>query len=94
MDRSLSFNIRTRKTLFTTEIGHIHQIQRALIHPSNSDVMASVGFDGSLRKWNLKNMSMEHLFEDRNASGADSIIQSVAWCTMSPPKGLPKDAYS
>ena len=56
--------------------------------------MASVGFDGSLRKWNLKNVQMEYLFEDRNATGADTIIQSVAWCTVTPPKGKPRDAYS
>jgi len=29
--------------------------------------MVSAGFDGTIRKWNLKNMQMEHLVEDRNA---------------------------
>ena len=29
------FNIRTKRTLYTTEVGHTHQIQKAKIHPSN-----------------------------------------------------------
>lgn len=49
--------------------------------------MASTGFDGTLRQWNLKNMQMEKLFEDRNANGYDKIIQCLAWCTMPAPKG-------
>ena len=44
--------------------------------------MASVGYDGSLRQWNLKNMQMETHFEDRNAQKEDSIIQCIAWCTI------------
>ena len=61
------FNIRTKRTLFTTDVGHSHQIQRALIHPNDCDVMASTGFDGTVRKWNLKNMQMELSFEDRKS---------------------------
>mmetsp|Transcript_7424 Transcript_7424/g.10536 ORF Transcript_7424/g.10536 Transcript_7424/m.10536 type:complete len:80 (+) Transcript_7424:797-1036(+) len=55
--------------------------------------MASAGFDGTIRKWNLKNMQMEHLFEDRKAQGLDTIIQSLTWCKSVPPRGQSKDAY-
>ena len=68
------FNIKTRKTLFTTEVGHTHQIQRTLVHPNNADIMASAGFDGTLRKWDLKNMQMESMFEDRGKEGRETII--------------------
>ena len=88
------FNIKTKRTLYTTEIGHTHQIQRAKIHPNNSDLMLTTGFDGTIRKWNLKNMQMESLFEDRNATGRDQVIYAAAWCKMTPPKGQPADAYS
>ena len=56
--------------------------------------MASTGFDGTVRKWNLKNMQMELSFEDRKAQGRDSVIQSLAWCRMLPPRGQNKDAYN
>jgi len=36
--------------------------------------MLTTGFDGTIRKWNLKNMQMESLFEDRNATGKDKVI--------------------
>ena len=68
------YNIKTRKTLFTTDVGHTHQIQKALMHPRHPNVMASVGFDGTLRKWNLKAMEMELMFQDRNAQGRDTVI--------------------
>ena len=68
------FNIRTRKALFTTEVGHTHQIQRTLVHPNNTDLMASAGFDGTLRKWDLKTMQMESMFEDRGKEGKETII--------------------
>ena len=61
------FNIKTKKSLFTTEVGHTHQIQKCLIHPNDKDFMASTGFDGTLRLWNLRNMELEKMFEDRNA---------------------------
>ena len=87
------FNIKTRKTLFTTEVGHTHQIQRTLVHPNNADLMASGGFDGTLRKWDLKNMQMESMFEDRGKEGKETVIQAIAWCKMIPPKGKPADSY-
>lgn len=36
--------------------------------------MISAGFDGTIRKWNLKNMQMDSMFEDRKAQGRDSVI--------------------
>ena len=68
------FNIRTKRTLFTTDVGHQHQIQRTVIHPRNCDDMVSAGFDGTVRKWNLKNMQMDLMFEDRKAQGRDCVI--------------------
>ena len=55
----VQFNIRTKRILFTSEVAHTDQIQRTLIHPRDKNLMASVGFDGSLRQWNLRNMQME-----------------------------------
>ena len=49
----MQFNIKTKKELFMTEVGHVAQIQKNVIHPKNKNVMASAGFDGSVRKWNL-----------------------------------------
>ena len=56
--------------------------------------MVTTGFDGTVRKWDLKNMQMDSLFEDRNATGKDVIIQAITWCKIQPPKGQPADAYS
>lgn len=61
----MQFNIKTKKELFITEVGHVAQIQKTLIHPKNPNVMASAGFDGSVRKWNLQNMQMESIFEHK-----------------------------
>ena len=61
----MQFNIRTRKELFTTDVGHVAQIQRTEIHPKNPNVMASAGFDGTVRRWNLKNMLMEGMYEHK-----------------------------
>jgi WD40 repeat protein len=36
--------------------------------------MVTTGFDGTVRKWDLKNMQMDSLFEDRNATGKEVII--------------------
>ena len=36
--------------------------------------MASAGFDGTLRKWDLKTMQMESMFEDRGKEGKETII--------------------
>ena len=55
--------------------------------------MGSVGFDGTLRKWDLKKMQMELLFQDRNSTGRDAVIQSIAWCRRPPPKGKPADFF-
>lgn len=78
------FNIRTKRALYTTDVGHSRQIQRAQINPNDCNVMASAGFDGSVRKWNLKNMQMELSFEDRKAKLSDKLIWSLAWCKMIP----------
>ena len=56
--------------------------------------MVSAGFDGTIRKWNLKNMEMEHMFEDRKAQGRDCVIQSLAWCKVKPPRGQAPDAFA
>lgn len=37
---------------------------------------------------------MESLFEDRNATGKEVIIQAITWCKIQPSKGQPADAYS
>ena len=42
--------------------------------------MASAGFDGSVRKWNLQNMQMENMYEHKNNQKDRLIIQSLAWC--------------
>ena len=77
-----------------TEVGHVAQIQKNVIHPKNKNVMASAGFDGSVRKWNLQNMQMECMFEHRsNSAQQQLIIQSLAWCVMDPPRDQARDAY-
>ena len=55
--------------------------------------MVSTGFDGTIRKWNLKNMQMESMMEDKNAVKRDKIIQSLVWCSMEPQRGQPADMY-
>lgn len=47
-------------------------------------MMASAGFDGTIRQWNLKNLTMEHIVEDRNAKGRDKVLQGVVWCKVVP----------
>ena len=87
------FNIRTKRAIYTSDVGHSRQIQRAQIHPNDCNVMASAGFDGSVRKWNLKNMQMELSFEDRKAKLSDKLIWSLAWCKMIPPQGQNNESY-
>jgi hypothetical protein len=45
------------------------------------NLMASAAFDGSLRIWDLRNLSLQTIFEDRQAVNTDKIIQSCAWFT-------------
>ena len=52
----------------------------------NHNVMASAGFDGSVRKWNLKNMQMENMYEHKNNQQKRLIIQCLAWCIVEPPR--------
>lgn len=90
----MQFNIRTRCTLFVTDIGHTHQIQRAKINDSKCDLMATTGFDGTVRKWNLRNMKLESIFQEKSVSRADQVVQCIAWCKVKPTaKGVPADAY-
>lgn len=70
----MQFNIRTRRTLFISEVGHTHQIQRAKINSQKSSLMATVGFDGTVRKWNTRTMKLESLFEDRQAKHNDKVV--------------------
>jgi len=51
-----------------TDVGHSKQINQNVINMSNPNVMASAGFDGSIRKWNLKNMLMESMYEHRTGN--------------------------
>jgi len=36
--------------------------------------MASAGFDGSVRKWNLKNMQMENMYEHKAGNNQRRLI--------------------
>ncbi len=57
-------------------------------------MMASAGFDGTIRQWNLKNLTMEHIVEDRNANGRDKVLQGVVWCKVVPQKGMSADSFA
>ena len=85
----IQYNVRTKKTLFTSDVAHTHQIQKTLVHPEDKYIISSVGYDGSLRLWNLRNMELESQFEDRKATEMDSVIQTIAWCKI--PKRKNKD---
>ena len=78
------FNVKTKKVLYTTEVGHTHQIQKCKISPQNVDILGSVGFDGTLRVWDLSKFELMSNFTDRMAKGADKIIQSLCWCPLKP----------
>ena len=41
--------------------------------------MASCGFDGFVRIWNLKTMEMDAMMEDRASKGRERVHQSIAW---------------
>ena len=47
-------------------------------------MLGSVGFDGTLRIWDLSKFQLVNIFEDRHSKGADRIIQSLAWCPIKP----------
>lgn len=47
-------------------------------------MLGSVGFDGTLRIWDLSKFQLLNIFEDRHSKGADRIIQSLAWCPIKP----------
>jgi len=44
--------------MYTTEVGHTHQVQKAQIHQSDPNLLGSVGFDGTLRVWDLKQQNI------------------------------------
>ena len=48
----------------------------------NVDMMSSVSFDGTLRKWNTKSMQMEGIYKDKPAGSKSEVseIQTLAWC--------------
>ena len=41
--------------------------------------MGSVGYDGTLRVWDLRSNSLKQMIEDRNAQGKDKVLQCLAW---------------
>ena len=47
-------------------------------------MLGSVGFDGTLRIWDLSKFELMNIFTDRMAKGADKIIQSLCWCPLKP----------
>ena len=76
--------MKTKKELFKTDVAHTNQVQACKIHPNNVNKMASVGFDGYLRVWDLKTLQLECMIEDRFAKGPEKVLQSLAWCPHLP----------
>lgn len=68
------FNLRKSKSVFKVDTAHCNQVQKCKVHPENGDVMATVGFDGFLKVWDLKTMKLQMQFEDKTAKGIDAII--------------------
>jgi WD40 repeat protein len=87
------FNIKSKKEIYLTEVGHTRQIQKCKVHPNNPMKMASCGFDGYLRIWDLGSLELDAMIEDRTAKGLDKVLQSIAWCPIKPKPGQ-KDTFS
>ena len=45
-------------------------------------MLGSVSFDGSLRIWNLQNMTMKDMITDRLAKGNENVLQSLVWSPL------------
>jgi WD40 repeat protein len=61
------YNFRKRKIVFQTEVAHISQVQKAKINMNNGQKMASCGFDGTLRIWDINCMQVVTVLEDRTS---------------------------
>lgn len=75
----LVYNTKTRKTLYETNVAHTDQVQQCKISNYDSNLLGSIGFDGTLRVWDLRSRTLKSMFEDRNAEGNDKIISCLAW---------------
>jgi WD40 repeat protein len=59
------FDVRKRKIYFQTEVAHTCQIQRCAINPNNHLKMATVGYDNSVRIWDMNEMAVTNIIEDK-----------------------------
>jgi WD40 repeat protein len=74
------FNVRKRKILFQTAVAHTSQVQKARININNGSRMATCGFDGSVRIWDMNTMEVVNIIEDKaSKKEKDNQINSLAW---------------
>ena len=74
------YNVRKRKILFQTEVSHTCQVQRCQINPHNHLRMATVGYDNSVRIWDMNEMNVISIIEDRTSKGEkEGQINALAW---------------
>lgn len=52
------FNFKKFKSVLKVDVAHTNQISKCRIHPGDPDLMATVGFDGFLKVWDLKTMKL------------------------------------
>jgi WD40 repeat protein len=49
-------------------------------NPNNNRQLVSIGYDGSVRVWNVETMQMTYVFEDKTTKNEkDQKINAVAW---------------
>jgi WD40 repeat protein len=78
------FNVRKRKILFQSDVAHSAQVQKVAINPLNHLRMASVGYDNSVRIWDLSAMAVVSVIEDKNSkTERDGQINALSWCPNS-----------
>ena len=65
-------------------MAHSAQVQKVAICPSNHERMASVGYDNSVRIWDLSTMQVTLVIEDKaSKTERDGQINALSWSPTS-----------
>ena len=61
-------------------MAHTAQVQKIAINPHNYQQMASVGYDNSVRIWDLSLMKVVQIIEDKTSKkDRDNQINALSW---------------
>lgn len=59
------YSLRNRKILFQSDVAHSAQVQQVSICPNEPAKMASVGYDNTVRIWDMQLKQVVSVIEDK-----------------------------